>query len=167
MPVADKQVETIRALLAGNHDEFRARWSQLKLQRAGEWSALVAAACFEAAERAFPSEISAAEVVQYVGDLRARMGESGEFIDPVTAERVIRFNLGDPRIETLNDLDATARLTAEAVIAKDLVSSMGLDYAAFDEFIASVWTYANDLIAAAENFQASRSLPTPKEEHEI
>jgi hypothetical protein len=72
MPVTDHQVATLRALLAGDPGEHARLHAQLDrdADRAG-YSALIAAACFEAADRRFAASHTRADIAEFVASARA------------------------------------------------------------------------------------------------
>jgi hypothetical protein len=91
MPVTDHQVATLRALLAGDLNEYARLRAQLdrEADRSG-YSALIAAAFFEAADRRFAAGHDRAAITEFVASARAASPGAAEKIDPLFAERMIR-----------------------------------------------------------------------------
>jgi hypothetical protein len=135
MPVTDEQVATLRAHLAGDAEEYQRLWGRLDRDAAKTgYMALLAAAFFEAVDRRFAKDGTVADVVEFVGDLRARLGENADEVDPTVAERLIRDALGD---ETTADLDEDTIVATKVILLTALISDEQLDEARMDEFMAT------------------------------
>lgn len=93
MPVTDDQVAALRAYLADDlqHRQLYARLDR-QAARVG-YTALLAAAFFEAVNREFADEGTSADVIEFVADVRGRSEALAEAIDPRAAERLIRAAL--------------------------------------------------------------------------
>src|SRR4051794_18027716 len=103
MPVIDEPEATLRAHLTGDAEEYHRLWSQLDHDAAQTgYMAPLAAAFFEAVDRRFAKSGTVTDVIEFVGPLRARLGEDADEVGPVVAERLIRDALGDG---TTDDLD--------------------------------------------------------------
>lgn len=135
MAVSAEEVATLRTYLSGNMDEYRRMQEQLDpvAARSG-YSALIAAAFFEAVDRQFAKPgTTAADIIKYVGHVRARSARVSEALDPRAAERVIRHALGDGSIR---DLDDDTVIGAQIVILSALIADEQLDDAGLDQFMA-------------------------------
>lgn len=135
MAVTAEHVATLRAQLAGDFEEYERRWEQLDLEstRTG-YTALVAAAFVEAVERRFANKNSAdADVIEFVGEVRARSEKVGNQLDPSAAERMIRAVYTD---EEIDDLDGRTKGTTQMILLAALVADENFDDAALDEFLA-------------------------------
>jgi hypothetical protein len=108
MPVTDDEVAALRAYLQGNEALRRELYGRITTPAAkARYTALLAAAFMEAVKRRFGGRDSAAEVIEYVADVRARVPGVGEKTDPSAAERLIRSVLaGDAHAP---DIDARMR----------------------------------------------------------
>jgi hypothetical protein len=96
MPVTDDEIAALRAHLQGNQALQQELYEQIATPAAKtRYMTLLAMAFFEAVSRRFGGRDSAAEVIEYVADVRARAPEVSEKIDPGAAERVIRRALTD------------------------------------------------------------------------
>ncbi len=135
MAVSADEVATLRAYLSGNMDEYRRMQQQLDpvAARSG-YSALIAAAFFEAVDRRFARlGTTTADIIKYVGDVRARSARVSDALDPRAAERVIRHALGDGSIR---DLDHDIVIGVQIVILSALIADERLDDSGLDQFMA-------------------------------
>ncbi|WP_344954328.1 hypothetical protein [Actinomadura miaoliensis] len=134
MAVTDQEVAVLRAHLARDFEEYERLWPQLDRGAAARgYTALIAAAFFEAVDRRFSGQLNKADVVEYVGEVRARFDEQGTEIDPLAAEVMIRAALGD---EVDADLDDETVISTQLFVLTALVLDEELDGAALDEFLA-------------------------------
>jgi len=135
MAVSAEEVATLRTYLSGNMDEYRRMQAQLDpaTARSG-YSALIAAAFFEAVDRRFTEPgITTDDIIKYVADVRARSATVSDALDPQAAERVIHHALGDGSIR---DLDDETVIGAQIVILSALIADEQLDDAGLDQFMA-------------------------------
>ena len=144
MAVTNDQAATLRAYLSGNFEEHDRLHGQLDpvAARTG-YSALISAGFVLAVERRFAKNGTDADVVKFVGNLRARSESLGKDIDPLVAERLIRAVYTDEQIE---DLDSETRLTTQFLLLTALVVDEGLDSIALDKFISQARGLADEWI---------------------
>lgn len=134
MPVTDDQVAALRAYLADDLDQHRQLYARLDRQAARSgYAGLLAAAFFEAVNRRFAQDGTAADIIEFVADVRSRSQALGEAIDPRTAERLIRAALTD---EDLDDLDDNAKGSLYVVLLAGLIGDEQLSQDGLDEFLA-------------------------------
>jgi hypothetical protein len=132
MPVTDEQEATLHAQLAGNFDEYVRLLDSLDQAAARTgYSALVSAAFSLAAEERFPEETPAAEIIDYVADIRSR-SERTAAIDPVTAERVLLAISAD---EEIDDIDRRTSFQTQRVLLAALIADAHLGARELDEFM--------------------------------
>jgi len=134
MPVTDHQVATMRALLAGDFDEHGRLRVQLDRDgdRAG-YSALIAAAFFEAADRRFAKGHGRAEVTEFVAWARASSDGAAEQIDPGLAERMIR---GVFESESIGDVSSQVVVETQLLLLAALISEARFGATELDAFMA-------------------------------
>jgi len=135
MAVSADEVATLRTYLSGDMDEYRRMQAQLDpaAARSG-YSALIAAAFFEAVDRRFAKPgTTTADIIKYVADVRTRSAKVSEALDPQAAERVIRHALGDGSIR---DLDDDTVIGAQIVILSALIADEQFDNASLDQFMS-------------------------------
>jgi hypothetical protein len=135
MPITADQVATLRAYLTGDfdaYDQLRARLDSTAA-RAG-YSALIAAAFFKAVDQRFAKSDADAEVVLFVGSVRARSEGLGDKIDPGVAERLIRAVYTD---EEIDDLDGETVLGTELLLLAALIVDEQFDDSELDEFLSA------------------------------
>src|SRR4051812_3809360 len=119
MAVTDDQVTALRAHLAGDITEHERLYAQLGPAARTGYNALVAAAFCTAVEWRFAKDGTTADVVEFVGDVRARSERLGDAIDPHTAERVIRAVYTDESVDDVDDktMGGTQIVVLTALIA--------------------------------------------------
>ncbi len=145
MAVTDEQVATLRAQLAGDFDEHRRLLNRLDpiAARTG-YTALIAAAFFEAVDRRFVNDGKIAndpEIVEFVGSVRARSEEAARDTDPVAAERLIHHSLGRGSIA---DLDDETVLSTQMFMLAGLIADEQLDAVGLDAFLTEVREVAEE-----------------------
>jgi hypothetical protein len=131
--VSGQQVAALRAALA--FDAAQAQEWRARLIGSGDldgFSELIYAAFVVAVRRYFGAAWARADVVRYVGSVRAR-GPAGDDIDPVTAEALILRALGADR-----SLDASldAKVEVQAILLGTLTADLVLDAAKLSLFVA-------------------------------
>jgi hypothetical protein len=142
MAVTADQLATLRALLAGDFNEHERRRAQLDRDaaRAG-YLALIEAACFEAIDRRFAKDSTVGDVVEFVGDIRARSEALSDDLDPRAAERLIQAVLGNGSID---DFDDKTRFSTEIVVLGVLIADEQLDNAGLDDVLATARKLADE-----------------------
>lgn len=134
MPVTDEQVAALRAQLADDVDEHRRLLAQLDLNTGGRaYVALIDAAFFEAAERRFGNRSTAADVIEYVADVRSRSERIADAVNARTAEQLILMVFSDSPAEPL---DSKTALTAKQVLLAALIADEHLDDAGLNKVLA-------------------------------
>jgi hypothetical protein len=146
MAISDEQSAAMRAMLAGDFDEH---WRLAeRLDQVEGWqtyNTLLVAAFFRAVERRFGGGSTDAEIVKFVADARARFDQSGNDIDPGTAERLVLAALGKASVDGLDD-EMVVR--TETVLLSALVIAENLDDDGLDKFMKEARELANEWIAA-------------------
>jgi hypothetical protein len=132
MPVTDEQEATLHAQLAGNFDEHVRLLDSLDpvAARTG-YNALVSAAFTLAAVKRFPEGTPAAEIIDYVADIRSRTDRTAK-IDPVIAERVLLAISAD---EKIGDIDRRTSFETQLVLLAALIGDARLDAQELDHFM--------------------------------
>ena len=144
MPVTDAQVVTLRALLSDDMDRYGQLFAQLdRAQVRSAYTALVTGSFCEAAERRFGTQYQQADVITFVGELRAQSERLAREVDPDIAERVIRAPLGDGSVRDLSD---AALAGAQLVLLAGLIADEQLDDAGLDAFLADACKLADQLM---------------------
>jgi hypothetical protein len=96
-------MEAMRAYLKGDADGYRRMVDRLDPAAKKAHGQLIGASFYIAANRRFAASHSNAQVVEFVGDLRARSDRLAEDIDPRQAERLIRASAFTD--ESVDDID--------------------------------------------------------------
>ena len=138
--VSDQQVAALRASLT--FDAGLAREWQAYLIGSGDldgFSELVYAAFAVAARRYFGGEWTRADVVRYVGSVRAR-GPADDEIDPVTAEALILRALG---AELPLRAAEEVVLAVQTIVLGALIADLGLAVTGIDVFLAEARVLAD------------------------
>jgi len=135
MAVTDEQMATLRAQLAGNLEEHKRLLAQLDRDAARTgYSALLSAAFCVAVERRFAQGAGTADVIEFVGNVRSRLSEAADKIDPRTAERLILAVYTDERVP--DNLDLETRFRTQLLLLAALIADERLDDAGLDAFLA-------------------------------
>jgi hypothetical protein len=145
MPVTDEQVAALRAQLARQPEEHLRLLGLL--DPAGKktgYRALVSAAFVVAVPRRFARDVSRAEVIEFVGNVRSRSPQAADQIDPVIAERVILGLFND---DSLDDVDVRRSFEAQLLLMVAIVGDEHLDDAGLDAFLAEVRKLADEWLA--------------------
>ena len=142
VPVTDEQVAVLRAMLTADTNEYDRLTEHLdRTDGWGDYTVLIAAAFFEAVDRRFGKGYTGAEIVQFVADARARFDQTGQDLDAVAAERLVRSALED---ESVQDLDDETVVQIQVVFLAALVTGEQLDDAGLDEFLAEARKLADE-----------------------
>jgi hypothetical protein len=146
MPVTDDEVAALRAYLRGNQALQQELYGRMTTPATrARYSALVAAAFFEAVDRRFRGRDSAAEVIEYVADVRARSPEVGQEIDPSPAERLISRVLTGA---DTSDISGRTKGKIFIVFLMALVSDAQYDDVQLEAFLAEARKAADDGLEA-------------------
>lgn len=145
MSVTDDQVATLRAYLAGDFDKYEQLNARLDRDTDGAgFGALIAGGFFEAVDRRFTTNSSAAEVIEFVSDVRAKSVRLSESIDPQVAERLIRHSLGEGSII---DLDNSTVVRTQLLLLAAIIVDEQLDDLELDKFMTEVRALADRLMS--------------------
>lgn len=140
MAVTGDQVAALRASLT--LDQAQARdWRDWLIRSRGldGFGELMYAAFVLAVRRRFAPAWTRADVVRYVGSVRAHGLAEGD-IEPLAAESLILRALGR---DVPPGIDEQAKAAAQAVLLAALVADLGLDDAALDQFLDQAWGLAD------------------------
>ena len=134
MPVTDEQVATLRALLTNDTDRYKQMFAELRRAEAGQgYMALVAASFSEAALRRFGSDYTQADIITFVGSLRARSERVSESLDPDAAELMLNAALGDASTQSLS---REVKVNTQITLLVGLIADEHLADAGLDAFLA-------------------------------
>lgn len=84
-----QHLDLIRLMAKGDADSYRQRCAELDAAGWEGFGEVVGAAFFLAADRAFPPNVSPAEVIRFVAETRAEIQDTGFDLDPKAAETLI------------------------------------------------------------------------------
>ncbi|MEU8347382.1 hypothetical protein SAMN05443665_100481 [Actinomadura meyerae] len=147
MPITDEHVAALRAQLTGNRDEHLRLIGQLDPDEANvSYTALVAAAFIQAAERRFINDGKVAEnseVIDFVAQVRETDDESSRLIDPRIAESMILDLLGRG---SMVDADPDTRFGHQIVLLAALVGEERYSSVELDEFLEKARSLADELL---------------------
>jgi hypothetical protein len=148
--ITDSQITALRAALAGDADTLDRLGSGYGWEYGGEFAALAAKAFVAAAQRRFPPGWSTADVIRFVGRLRARnQGEQAD-VDAGAAEQMLLSAItGKPMRGEFSDLD---KGYAQFALLAELVSD--LDEGALHALLEDARDQADQWLA-----KATRQLP--------
>jgi hypothetical protein len=142
--ITAQPVAALRAQLSGNSSEHQ----RLVREFSGRddrvaYSALVHAAFLEAVGRRFTKQSQAADVVEYVADVRSRIDEVADAVDPHAGEQLILEALGRG---TSDGIDSRTSSIAMLFLLTALIADERLDGTALDQFIAKAAKTADYLL---------------------
>jgi hypothetical protein len=144
MPVTDDQVATLRALLANDRDRHEQLYAGLDRAEVGKgYNALVTASFAQAASRRFGSSYTQADIITFVGSLRARSENVSQALDPDAAERVLNAALGDASTQGISREN---KATAQILLLMGLIADEQLDDAGLDAFLADARKLADQIL---------------------
>jgi hypothetical protein len=144
MPVTDDQVATLRALLANDRDRYRQLFAGLDRAEAGKgYNALVAASFGLAAQRRFGSSYTQADIVTFVGDVRAKSAGVSEDLDPEAAELMLSAVLGSA---STRGMSRESKAITQILLLGGLIADEHLDDAGLDAFLADARKLADQIL---------------------
>lgn len=147
MPITDEQVAVLRAQLAGNREEHLRLMEQLDSNEANVYyTALVAAAFIEAAERRFTKDgivANNSDVIAFVAQVRETDEKSASLIDPQIAESMILDLLGRG---TMVDADPDTKFGHQTVLLAALVGEEQFTPSELDAFLHKARLLADELL---------------------
>jgi hypothetical protein len=134
MDVTESSVSILRTYLTGDIERHQRLVDRLDSHAAkADYGLLLSAAFFKAVERRFAKNATDADVVEFVGAVRARSDRLHNSIDPRIAERLIRAVYTD---EEIDDIDGRTAIGIELIMLAALVIDEGLNDAGLDRFLA-------------------------------
>ncbi|MQA93410.1 MAG: hypothetical protein GEV11_01795 [Streptosporangiales bacterium] len=134
---------SIRALLTGDTAEYTRTGETLDRTGRQARGALLSAAFFTAADRRFSKTGTPADVVTFVGNLRARHGLTEE-LDPRTAERLLLATFTD---EEIDDIGPRVRGEHFTILLVGLIMDEQLPDAELDAFLDEARVLADQWLA--------------------
>jgi hypothetical protein len=143
MTVTPDHVTALRAALSDDAALFEFMEGRADADQGREFPALMAAAFIIAVRSRFPGEWSAADVIKFVGQVRARNSDTYGDLRPSLAEQLVLAALRGAAVSSQADETAVAYL--QFVLLKDLTS--GLDDEQLRTLLAAARDDANQWIA--------------------
>lgn len=133
---------------------------QDKMRKDGETAAgynLLLFGAFEVAvRRKFAPTYTVGQIVRFVADLRMRLGEDADEVNPIIAEDMIRRAVDAPPLKADVPDDLTATLNAQVCILLYLVGKADFDRVGLEQFIDEATTYTEQWLAARQSEQAAQ-----------
>jgi hypothetical protein len=142
--VSAQSIAALRAQLSGNSSEHQ----RLVREFGGRddkvaYSALVNAAFLEAVNRRFSRKSQTSDVIDYVADVRSRIDEAADAVDPRVGEQIIFEVLGRG---TADGIDSRTSATARMFLLTALIADERLDVTALNQFVAKATKTADYLL---------------------
>ena len=109
-----------------------------------------------AARRRFAPTCTVGQIVRLVADLRMRLGEDADAINPLIAEDMIRRAVDAPPLKAEVPDDLAAALTAQVCILLYLVGEADFDRAGLEQFIDEATAYTEQWLVARQSEQAGQ-----------
>jgi hypothetical protein len=120
--ITPAQFVAFQAMLVGDEETFKLLTAAADFHEGEGFSVLIASAFFAAAQRHFPPGWTHADVVRFVGHLRAGDGEMGETLSPTAAEQMLLTALTGAPMAGM--FDENAKALAQIVLLAGLVSDL-------------------------------------------
>jgi hypothetical protein len=130
-----QHLDLIRLMAKGDADGYRQRCAELDAAGWDGFGEVVGAAFFLATERAFPADVSPAEVIRFVAETRAEIHDTGFDLDPKAAETLI-LAAKTGQVEELEKLDQQTIIENEMLLLWKFLSN--LDDATLTNFLTEV-----------------------------
>ncbi|MEV0406469.1 hypothetical protein [Actinoallomurus sp. NPDC050550] len=131
MKVTADQVTSLKAYLRGDTASFERINAQLDPTNKRARGALIAAAFYSAAERAF-ADGKRSDVIEFVGRARARSERLAEAIDPRVAERLLLATFTD---EDIDDISGETQGDHFGLLLAGMIAEAQLSDAELDAFL--------------------------------
>jgi hypothetical protein len=138
LTITDKQIAAMRALLAADIGTFQRHLDDLGPSE--DLGPLGHAAFFLLVERRFAKRPAEA-VIAFVGDVRGRSERLAQKVDPIAAERMIRWVYTD---ESVADIDIDTRKNLVSILIPALAYDEHFDDAQLDELLPEVCKLASE-----------------------
>lgn len=149
MIVSDDQVAALRAQLAGQPEEHRRLLAQLDPEAANRgYVSLVGGAFFEAARRRFLRDgkpADDAEIIDFVSDVRLRIGDTGDKLDPNAAETMIKVAIEKLPPEARGNIGGDEGFKIQSYLLAGLVGDERFTPEELDEFLVIARSYAEEM----------------------
>jgi hypothetical protein len=150
MIVSDRHIAALHSFLTDDYEVWLQTHQQLiDSDDAEGYGVLVHAAFTRAAFRKFSPSWSLPDVIQFVGDVRAKVAPYAHEIDALIAENLLRQAIGDESLATdaLSNVDVQAVATAEGILLQAMIYDAGLDGVELEDFIKDATMHANNWLA--------------------
>ncbi len=133
--MTNDHVEYLRTMVKGETDE-NDRIEQ-KLDESGweGWQVFLAYCFYFAVDRRFKRPVDTAEIVRFVADTRAWVGDDGPEIDPTLAERLIRSVLDESVQIDVRKLDQEMLGRIETLVVYRVLSTSNMSDSELDDFL--------------------------------
>ena len=122
-------------------------------ETAAGYNALLFGAFEVAVRRRFAPTYTVGQIVRLVADLRMRLGEDSDVIDPLVAEDIIRRAVDAPPFKADVPNDLRAAVIAQVYILLYLVGEADFDRAGLEQFIEEATAYTEQWLAARQSEQ--------------
>ena len=148
MNVTSDQLKAMRLLLVGDIGGYERIQEESSHATASSNGALISATFFTAAERRFTENSSRTDVVEFVGNLRARSDSLAADLDPRVAERLLLATFTD---EEIDDIEPEVQGRNCFLLLGGLAAEAGYSDSELDEILAASRDLANEWLAQANS----------------
>jgi len=143
--VTGQQVAVLRAALVGDDETFERLSGESDQDYGDAFGVLMATAFILAARRRFPGEWSSADVIRFVGQVRAGYDDEDDSVDPGAAEQLLLAALRDTPMPA--GIDEETKAHAQFVLLSSLVGDEDLDGQELDTLLAEARQMADRWMA--------------------
>jgi hypothetical protein len=146
MKVTAEQIKAMRHLLSGDVEGYEQLQAGLDPNTSPSNGALISATFFTAAERRFTESSTRTDVVEFVGNLRARSDRLAADLDPRVAERLLLATFTD---EEIDDIGPEVRGQHCFLLLGGLAADADYSESELDDLLATSLSLANEWLTEA------------------
>lgn len=149
MPVTANQMAAIRAYLEDDFERQKTLFNSLpRKEQENDFPTLVSAAVHLALEKGMSHNVTRAQVINFVAEIRKSYFKDPDALDPVTAERLILFWAGHD--DALDGISPVKSVQTQFMMLRPLVHEAGIPESGLDRFLEDVQALANEWMEANE-----------------
>jgi hypothetical protein len=156
--IREENILALRSFLLEGPEAWAPLQDQIQKddETAAGYMSLLFGAFEVAVRRRFAPTYTVGQIVRLVADLRMRLSEDADIINPIIAEDMIRRAVDARPLKASVPNDLTATLNAEIYILLYLVGEADFDRAGLEQFIDEATTYTEQWLAARQSEQAGQ-----------
>ncbi|MFB4309200.1 hypothetical protein [Actinomadura sp. GTD37] len=156
--IREKNILALRSFLLDGPDAWIPLQDEMQKddETAAGYNSLLFGAFEVAVRRRFAPTYTVGQIVRLVADLRIRLGEDADAVNPIVAEDMIRRAVDAPPLKADVPDDLTATVNAQVCILLYLVGEADFDRAGLEQFIDEATAYTEQWLAARRSESAGQ-----------